>query len=151
MNKGNRSRSICNCRLRRKIAHRACRGGRLLSIDRTLSSVDREALARRHDAVALDQTSFAVASICRREKTRFLCVRIVSDAVSDVLPRDLQRAKRQKTAAARWGAALAAVVHRPSSLKDVFDSQQQALEDADRLARFLEGVVVQLAQPAPAP
>jgi adenosylhomocysteine nucleosidase len=120
--------------------------GKLLSVDRIVRQpAEKQALGQTHGAMAVDMESFAVADVCRREKTRFLTVRIISDAVTDELPREIQRLARQKTPAARWGAALGAIVNRPGSLKDMLQLKEDALVFADRLAKFLEGVIVQIA------
>jgi adenosylhomocysteine nucleosidase len=130
-------------------------GGKLLSIDRALrDSAEKQSLGQTHDAAAVDRESFAVADVCRREKTRFLAVRIIRDAVGDELPPEIQHLARQKTHAARWGAALGAIVNRPGSIKDMLQVKEDTLVCADRLAKFLEGVVVQLvpmSKPEPTP
>ncbi len=120
--------------------------GKLLSIDRALrDAAEKQSLGETHGAVAVDRGSFAVADVCRREKTRFLAVRVIRDAVGDQLPPEIQRLARQKTHAGRFGAALGAIVNRPSSLKDMLQVNEDALVCADRLAKFLDGVIVQLA------
>lgn len=119
--------------------------GRLLTLDRTVTRAsEKESLGAAHSALAADRQSFAVAEVCRREKTRFMSVRIINEAVSDEPPRDVERLGRKKTSAARWGATLGAIVHRPSSLKDMLQTKEDALVYADRLAKFLEGVIAQL-------
>jgi adenosylhomocysteine nucleosidase len=124
--------------------------GKLLAVDRLVRLVkDKELLGQTHGAMAVDMESFAIAQVCRSEKTRFLAVRIISDAMRDELPREIERLARKKTNAARWGAALGAIVNRPSSVKDMLQLKEQALVNADRLAKFLEGVIVQLAPMAP--
>jgi adenosylhomocysteine nucleosidase len=120
--------------------------GKLLTTAQSLRrAAEKEALGSTHGALAADAESFAVAQVCQAEKTRFLAVRIIGDAVSDELPREIERLGRQQTSAARWGAALGAFVNRPSSAKDLLELKERALLDADRLAKFLEGVIVQLA------
>lgn len=126
--------------------------GKLLTIDQPVRRTsEKESLGRTHGALAVDTESFAVVQVCRAEKTRFMAVRIISDALGDELPREIERLVRKKSSAARWGAALGAIVNRPSSAKDMLELKERALLDADRLAKFLEGVIVQLAPIAPAP
>ncbi|HVX13275.1 MAG TPA: hypothetical protein VHC22_18975 [Pirellulales bacterium] len=108
---------------------------------------DKEALGNQTGALAVDMESWAVGEVCRQAKTRFLNVRIISDAVDDALPPDVEALARQKTNAARFGAAAGAIFRRPSSIKDMLNLKQDALVFSDRLARFLAGVVEQLAPP----
>ena len=105
---------------------------------------DKEALGQRCGALAVDMESWAVGEVCRQAKTRFLCIRVVSDAVDDELPADVEPLARQKSAASRLGAAAGALFRRPSSIKDMLKLKEDALIASDRLAGFLAGVVVQL-------
>jgi adenosylhomocysteine nucleosidase len=118
--------------------------GKLLSLDKLVRRVDEKQTLSAVGAMAADTDSFAVAQVCQREKTRFLAVRIIRDALHEELPREIERIGRAKSGAARWGAAIGALVQRPSSAKDMLDIQERALLNADRLAKFLEGVIVQL-------
>ena len=86
----------------------------------------------------------AVASTCQQAKTRFMSVRIISDAFEDELPKEIERFLQQKTMASKLGAAAGAIVKRPSSLKDMWKLQEEALKATDRLARFVCSVVGQL-------
>jgi adenosylhomocysteine nucleosidase len=106
---------------------------------------DKEALGEQSGALAVDMESWAVGEVCRQAKTRFLGVRIISDAVDDELPADVEALARQKTGAARIGAAAGALFRRPSSIKDMLQLKEDALVFSDRLARFLAGVIEQLA------
>jgi len=119
--------------------------GRLVTTDRIVSSPeDKRALGVQHEALAVDMESWAVADVCRREQVRFLCVRVISDAVDDALPADVGRLAMQKTTAGRMGAATAALWKRPSSVKDMLKLKETALMCNDRLARFLADVIPQL-------
>ena len=51
---------------------------------------------------------------------------------------------RQKSAAGQWGAALASVLNRPGSLKDMYRLKENALISSDRLARFLAWLIPRL-------
>ena len=47
---------------------------------------------------------WAVAEVCRREKQRFLAVRVISDAVDEELPADVETvAQEENHCAADWG------------------------------------------------
>lgn len=110
-------------------------------------TAEKESLGRQHGALAVDMESWTVAEVCRQAKTRFLAIRVISDAVDDELPADVETLARQKSTASRLGAAAAALVRRPSSAKDMLKLKGDALVASDRLARFLAGVVEQLAPP----
>lgn len=119
--------------------------GRLVTTDAVLHRpADKRALGQTHQALAVDMESWAVGEVCRQAKTRFLAIRVISDAVDDELPADVERLARQTTRAARWGAAAGAVFRRPSSVKDMLKLKEEALIASDRLARFLAGIIVQL-------
>ncbi len=119
--------------------------GRLLTVDRIVRTpAEKRALGQQHGALAVDMESLAVAEVCRQRQARFLAIRIIFDAVGDELPADVERLVRQRTSAARFGAALGAIVNRPGSLKDMYNLKEQALLNADRLARFLAAVIGQL-------
>ena len=116
--------------------------GRLLTMDRIVRLPEEKlSLGGQHAAVAVDMESLAVAEVCRERGAAFLAVRVINDAAEDELPPDVQRLVVQKTRTARLGAALGAICRRPSSLKDMLQLQQRAIEDADRLAKFLLGVI----------
>lgn len=120
--------------------------GRLLTVDRIVRSPEeKRTLGQQHECLAVDMESWAVGEVCRQAKTKFMAVRIVSDAVDRELPADIERLARQKTHAARLGAAAGAIFRRPASLKDMLKLKEDALVASDKLAKFLSGVIVQLA------
>lgn len=122
--------------------------GRLLTVDSIVRRAEeKRALGQAHAALALDMETWAVAEVCRQDKVRFLAVRIISDTVDDELPAEVEPLVRQKTRAARLGAAAGAIFHRPSSVKDMLKLKENALVASDRLARFLAGMIVQLVPP----
>jgi adenosylhomocysteine nucleosidase len=119
--------------------------GRLLTIDRLISTPDqRRELGGRYSAVACDMETMSVAEVCRRRQVRFLSVRVITDAVDDRLPPEIERLTRQKTIAGKLGAATGAVFKRPGTVKDFWRVRENALKASDRLAKFLSGVVPQL-------
>lgn len=126
--------------------------GRLLTVDRLVrDESERRALASRHDAVACDMETSAIANVCRERKTRFLSVRVISDAVDDALPPEIERMMGQKTLAAKLGAAAGVLWNRPSAIKDLWRLREQAVNASDRLAKFLVGVSSQLTVAAASP
>ncbi len=126
--------------------------GRILTVDRIVRTpAEKQALAAKHDALAVDMESFAVAEVCRRERTRFMAVRVISDAAEDELPPDVERLINRSTMAGKLGAAAGAIVRRPSSVKDFWQLKEQALLATDRLAEFLLGMIEQLPTDRPPP
>jgi adenosylhomocysteine nucleosidase len=116
--------------------------GRLLTVDRVVSAPeDKTALGEKHQALAVDMESCDVARICNSRRIPFFALRIITDALSDRLPPDVERLARQKTVAARWGAAIGALFRRPSSLKDMWALQETALQATDRLAAALAQII----------
>jgi adenosylhomocysteine nucleosidase len=119
--------------------------GRLLSVDRLIRRADeRHKLHEQHAALACDMETFAVAQTCRDASTRLLSVRIISDAVDDELPLEIENLLTQKSLAGKLGAAAGAVMHRWGAAKDLWNLREDALKASDRLAKFLRGVVGQL-------
>lgn len=116
--------------------------GKLLTVDRIIRhEQEKRLLGVSHKALAVDMESLAVAEVCRRRETPFLAVRVISDAVDDELPADVDRLLQQKSKVGRLGAAFGAILNRPGSLKDMFQLQQAALAAGTRLAKYLTRVV----------
>ena len=119
--------------------------GPVLSVDEIVRLPgEKQALGKRYGALAVDLESFAAAEVCQRRSARFLSIRILTDAMDEQLPTDVQRLTDQPSTAARFGAALGAVWRRPSSFKDMMALHETALVGSDRLAKFLAGVTEQL-------
>jgi adenosylhomocysteine nucleosidase len=119
--------------------------GRLLTVDRLIRTrTERQQLAEKHRAVACDMESAAIAQVCQSRKVRLLSVRIISDAVDEVLPPEIERMLLQPSLAGKAGAAIGALVKRPSAAKDLWKLRDQAMDASDRLAKFLSGVAPQL-------
>jgi adenosylhomocysteine nucleosidase len=119
--------------------------GRLLTVDAIVRTPEeKRSLATKHNAVAVDMETTAVADVCRHQHVRFLSVRIISDGTDDQLPKEVEHLLRQKTTASRLGAAAGAMFRRPSSVKDMLKLKEDALVLSDQLAVFLQGVLPQL-------
>ncbi len=67
---------------------------------------------------------------------RFLAVRVISDDAHADLPREVASVIAHG-GSYRVGAALRAVWHRPSSVKDFWKLYEHAIEAAGRLGKFL--------------
>jgi adenosylhomocysteine nucleosidase len=126
-------------------ATRGLHVGRLLTVGEIIRQpTDRHRLAAEHGAIACDMETFGVAEVCKQRGVKLLSVRIVSDAVDDELPPEIEQLLKQKSLAAKLGAAAGAVFNRPSAAKDLWRLREDALKASDRLARFLLGVIEQL-------
>jgi adenosylhomocysteine nucleosidase len=118
--------------------------GRLLTYDMIVRLVtDKQQLATRYSAIAVDMESLAVAQVCRERGTRFLGIRVISDDLTSDLPVEVL-SLMGPTGTTRLGAAIGALWSRPSSVTDMWKLRKSAQTAAKRLATFLDGVVVQL-------
>lgn len=126
--------------------------GKLLTSDHIVRTiVEKQALAEQYQALAVDLESLAVAQVCREMKTRFLAVRVISDDLSADLPPEVLSILGA-TGNVRWGATLGAIWKRPGSVSDLWSLKEKAQQAAQKLATFLDGVVVQLhSAPTPQP
>jgi adenosylhomocysteine nucleosidase len=84
-----------------------------------------------------------VAAVCGERGVRFLAARVVSDDAEHDLPREIVPLLTGSNSY-RAGAALRALWHRPSSLKDFWALHEHAQEAADRLAQFLAAAIGRL-------
>ena len=119
--------------------------GPLLTVDKLVrTTAEKRALAEQYAAVACDMETFAVASACQESGTRFISVRVISDALEDELPKEVESLLNQDSLASKLGAATGAIFNRPSSIKDMWNLKEQAIKASDRLARFLSSTIDQL-------
>jgi adenosylhomocysteine nucleosidase len=116
--------------------------GRLLTADRVVRTpAEKKALGQEHQALAVEMETIAVAEVCRERNVPLAAVRVIIDAADDTLPPDVERLLRQKTTAARLGAALGVMLNRPGSVKDLYGLKENSLACSDRLAKFLAELV----------
>jgi adenosylhomocysteine nucleosidase len=119
--------------------------GPLLTVDRILREpAERRRLAAEHRALACDMETFAVAQVCREQGVPLAAIRIISDAVDDELPPEIEVLLAQKSLAGKLGAATGALLKRFSAAKDLWKLREDALKASDRLAKFLARVLEQL-------
>jgi len=118
--------------------------GRFVNSDEIVRLVkDKQELAEKHAAIAVDLESLAVAQICRETGTKFMAVRVISDDLSADLPSEVMSVIGS-TGALRVGSAIGSLFKRPSSFKDLWRLRETAHQAAERLAGFLDGVLLQL-------
>ena len=126
-------------------ATRGLHVGGLLTVDEVMVTGEKKRqFAQQFPALACDMETYAVGSACRHAKTRFLSVRVISDAVDDELPPELESLLGQRHWAGKLEAAAGAIFQRPGSVKDMWKLRELAIRGSDRLARFLVGVADQL-------
>lgn len=119
--------------------------GKLLTVNRLIREIEeKKQLGETHNALACDMETFAVATVCTENKTRFLSVRVISDSVHEQLPPEIEKLMGQQSLASQIGAAAGAIFNRPGSIADMWKLREDALKASDRLARFLAGVAAQL-------
>ncbi len=118
--------------------------GRLLTADEMIRTADeKRELGEKHNAIAVDMESLAVAQICKETNTKFMAVRVISDDLSGDLPPEVLSILGS-SGSMRVGAAVTSLWKRPSSAKDMWRLRQQATNAAGRLATFLDGILTQL-------
>ena len=126
-------------------ANRGLHVGPVLTVDHVVfKAAKKRSLGQQHGAVAVDMETLGVAEVCSREKQRFLAVRVVSDAVDEELPSDIERLVTRKTLVRRLGATAGTILRRPSFVKDLWRFRETAHACSQRLAEFLVGVIEQL-------
>jgi adenosylhomocysteine nucleosidase len=118
--------------------------GRLLTVDRIVMTADEKAeLRSRHQADVVDMETSAVAALCSERASKFLAIRVVSDAAGADLPPEILSILG-RSGGYRVGAAVGAIWRRPSSLKDLWALREHAMAAAERLAEIVAGVLVRL-------
>ncbi len=108
---------------------------------------EKQALAEKTGGQVVDMETYAVAEVCRQREMKFLCVRVITDDTTADLPPEILTIFG-KTGTQRAGAVAGAFFKRPSSVKDLWKLRGAVHEHAVTLAKFLDGVLMQLV-PAP--
>jgi len=120
--------------------------GRTLTVDKMIRTIiEKQTLSAQTGAIAVDMESLAVATVCRETKTRFMAVRAISDDMSADLPPEVLSLVGE-TGAIRFGAVIGSLWKRPSSIKDMWRMREHAMDASEKLASFLDGIVVQLSR-----
>jgi adenosylhomocysteine nucleosidase len=118
--------------------------GRLITVRQIIRTVaEKKALAETSGALAVDMETFSAAQVCRDRHRKFLAFRVISDDLSADLPPEVMSIFGD-TGAVRFGAVVGSLWKRPSSITDLWRLREHAVQAADRLADFLDGVVKQL-------
>lgn len=120
--------------------------GTVVSLTRPVRSLaEKQDVARRFQALAVDQQSFALAEICAAENVPFLALGVVLDGPDEEMPRDIRFLLERKSPAGKAGAFAGTLFRSPSHLKHLWRLKTAALEAGEKMA----DCVVQLAQDLP--
>jgi len=116
--------------------------GLILTADKIIAAPEeKQSLGAQHDALAVDMETWAIADYCQAADIPCHGLRIISDAVDEALPPEIEAVARQSTLPGRLGAAAGVLLRRPSKLKDFlqlrFDGRALSAELADFVARWL--------------
>ncbi|MBQ9455506.1 MAG: hypothetical protein Q4A17_12860 [Thermoguttaceae bacterium] len=116
-------------------------GGRLLTVDQVAAEPKtKRELGVKFQSQAVEMESYAIAQTAQEMNLPFLSIRVISDSVDEILPRDVQKLAEQKTTASRLGAALGMILGRPSSVKELWGLYQDSVNASARLADALESL-----------
>ncbi len=119
--------------------------GRLLTLDDRLeSSVQKKEAGQKHQALAYDHETMAIAQACRHAKTRLMVVRVINETLLQETPLEWESVAGQEHFSGKLGAAAGALWQRPSMVKDWWTIKNHAIQDSDRLGKFLLGMIQQL-------
>ncbi len=110
--------------------------GRVLTTDQFVGTVEeKQALGRRHGAVAVDMESAALVEACRRAQVPFGCVRAVSDdARTSLSPQILSLLSGSRASPFR---ALAATAANPRLIPELWRLRQHTRLAAEQLGKAL--------------
>jgi len=118
----------------------------LLTVSEMLDTPEkRKALHQKTGAVVADMESSVIAEICRQAAVRCMSVRVITEGIEDQPPALLSRIMKHKSKAGKLGVLSKGMLTELSSVKELWDLKNQAYQSAERLALFLEGVLMQLA------
>jgi adenosylhomocysteine nucleosidase len=118
--------------------------GRFVNADEIIRHVAvKKQLAEQYDAIAVDLESLAVGKVCQEAGIPFMAVRVISDDTSADLPAEIVSILND-SGSYRVGATMGAIWKRFGSIKDMWRLREQTNVAAQRLAKFLQGIVVQL-------
>ena len=119
--------------------------GKLLTAGRLVARPEeKQALGERHDALAVDMETAAVARVCRNAGVPLVAVRAISDAVDERLPPEIEAWVSDKSLARKAGVMAGSLWKQPGRLQQMWQMRERTLVLGDRLADFLAGLIGQL-------
>lgn len=112
--------------------------GTLLSLDVTLKTPgERAPLSGKHSAIAADRIALPVALACQQHRVPMLALHVITTAVDEETPADIDHLLAQKSIAGRTGALLGGLFRRPGVAGNLWELQKTIWEASDRLANCL--------------
>jgi adenosylhomocysteine nucleosidase len=122
----------------------------IATVDRVASTVDeKQRLAAETAADLVDMETWAVAREALTAGVPCRCLRVVSDAATDVLPPEIAKLTEATSPWRRLGAALRTVGSRPAAAADLWRLYERAVIDSRTLADALEQEIIGLRLPPP--
>jgi nucleoside phosphorylase len=116
--------------------------GRIISVkDLPRGKEERAALGGQFAALAVEQTAANIAEVCQGRNVPFLAVHAIRHELNYETSPELRHLKRQESLAGKLGAVLGAVTRRPSTVKEMWQTAEDALAAGDRLAEVLDELV----------
>lgn len=117
----------------------------IITIDHVaVTAHEKQSLAETTGAELLDMETWGVARVAREAGLDCVGLRVVSDTISDELPREMAALVKPQSSLRRLGAALRAVGRRPGAAVDMWRLWENAVVDARTLADALERLIASL-------
>jgi adenosylhomocysteine nucleosidase len=117
----------------------------IITIDHVaVTAQEKQSLAATTGADLVDMETWGVARVAREAGLGCIGLRVVSDTVSDELPREMAALVKPQSSLRRLGAALRAVGRRPGAAVDMWRLWENAVVDACTLADALERLFASL-------
>jgi len=130
----------------------AIHSGTVLTVDHMVCSArEKETLASAMDerfVACVDMESWGIARLCSDLRIPFLIVRAISDGFNEDLPLDLNRFRRAD-GNLDLPRIIAGALHRPRSIGGLWRLRSQANLCAQRLAEFVEGLLLAMGNEVP--
>jgi len=101
---------------------------------------------KRTGAVVADMESSVIMEICRQASVKCMSVRVITEELDEQPPELMSRMMKQGTNAGKLGALSKGVFTKIAGVKEMWDMKNAAYLSAERLAKFLFGVIEQLAK-----
>lgn len=117
----------------------------IVTIDHVACTVhEKQSLAATTGAELVDMETWGVARAAREAGLECVGLRVVSDTVSDELPREMATLVKPQSSLRLLGSALRAVGRRPSAAVDMWRLWENAVVDARTLADAIERLIGRL-------
>lgn len=117
----------------------------IITIDHVaVTAHEKQSLAAMTGAELVDMETWGVARAAREAGLECVGLRVVSDSLSDELPREMAALVKPQSSLRRLGSALRAVGRRPGAAVDMWRLWENAVVDARTLSDALERLIASL-------